>query len=216
MVTGSGIQSRNGDESHAAKDSPVQCNRFHWRIIRHFRGEEPGRLHSQSAFWRSRIVGCPRSPLSTIEVPREDSCPPQQEPAVLPVSCLGAIEHHRTRVAPAGYGGQKIPPDLVHVISTISSGATDARGKRPGIDLGRKGCAGSVGRRSPHRWPGLSITREYVHVRPGRTVRNRSCPSLGRRKGGAVPPVTHWPPFCEGENHGRGESNWQFESGGSC
>jgi hypothetical protein len=59
------------------------------------------------------------------------------------------------------------------------------------------------------------IARESPHVGLMPSVLTESCPSLGRSKGGAVPPETNGHPL-QGENHGRGKSNWQFESGGSC
>jgi len=177
----------------------VRDNRLQLGIDRHANRASPGRLHAQSSSFRSRITWSPSSPLPIIEDRRENFSPPQQELAVVGASSLGTIEHKRGQMTPAGWArtnDQKSCTHLIYRLSIGSSTAIDASGKHLGINLGLKGCTGSVRRELPHLEPGFPLTREHTHVGLAPIVLTESCPSLGRnKKGGVVPPITQWPLF---------------------
>lgn len=176
-VAGSGIKSRKGDASHAAKYPPVPDNRPPSGIIRHLGREERGRLHAQPDSIRSRMGWCSSSRLPTAEDPGGNFSPARQEPAASDASRLATIEHQGGRMTPAGWAEGKTYPHVVHIVSTGSFAAGGSSGKRLGMNLGRKGCTGSAGRELPQLEPGLPITREYMHVGPAPTVPNGSRPS---------------------------------------
>ena len=171
-VAGSGIKSRKGNASHAAKGPPVRDNRLQSDIVKHSSREEPGQLHAQTTSLGSRMTWSPSSPLSIIENPREHllcNSPPQQERAGVRASSLGTIEHKTTQAGWVGTNDQKRCAHLVHRLSTGSSTAIDASGKRLGITLGLKGCTGSVRRQLPHPEPGFPLranTRTSAWRRP--------------------------------------------------
>lgn len=178
----------------------MRDNRLQLGIDKHASRANPGRLHAQSASFRSRITRSPTSPLSIIEDNREDFSPPPHELAALNASSLRTNEQKGgPRMTPAGRArtnDEKTCTHLVHIVSTGSPAAIGTWGERLGINLGPKGCPGSVRRELPRSEPGFSITREHTHVGLAPIVLNGSCPSLGQnRKGGAVPPVTQWPLF---------------------
>ena len=189
IVTGSGIQSRKGNASHAAKGPPVTDKRLHSDIIKHSSPEEPGWLHTQRTSFRSPMTWSPSSLLSIIEDRRENFSPPRQELAVFRASSLGTIEHKTTPAGWAGTNDQQSCAHLIHRLSTGSSTAIGASGKRLGINFGLKGCTGSVRRQLPHLEPGFPLTREHTHVGLTPIVLTESRPSLGRNNvGGAFPP----------------------------
>ena len=75
MLTGSGIKSRKGDASRAAKGPPVRDDRLHSGITKRSGRKESGCLHTQATSFRSRITSSTSSSLSIIEDPRENLRP---------------------------------------------------------------------------------------------------------------------------------------------
>jgi hypothetical protein len=98
------------------------------------------------------------------------------------------------QIIPAGWArtnDEKTCTHLVHIVSTGSFASVGASGERLGINLGLKGCTGSVRQELQRPEPGFPITYERTQVGLAPIVSDESCPSMGRSKkkgGGSVPP----------------------------
>jgi hypothetical protein len=175
----------------------VQDNRLQLGIDKHASWANPGWLHAQSSSFRSRITQSPTSPLSIIEDNREDFSPPPHELAALNASSLRTNEQKGgPQMTPAGWArthDEKTCAHLVHIISIGSFAAVGTSGERLGINLGLKGCTGSVRQELQRPEPGFPITYERTQVGLAPIVSGESCPSMGRSKkrGGSVPPETN-------------------------